>query len=150
VQWTDAAGERMRVRSALESPPAPLVDAVRWEPLIAAHRRVLFVPSWDCASGTGRRFIEEAIVAASATRTEVSSFHNGRPAAVDCVGELAALRAGGVPDPETLVVEVGSGPGPPLSDRWRCAALQNGGVCSAESRALPLLKPIGAVGGSNR
>jgi len=145
VQWTDAAGERMRVRSALESPPTPLVDAVRWEPLIAAHRRVLFVPSWDCASGRERRFIEEAIVAASATRTEVSSFHNGRPAAVDCAGELAALRAGEEPDPETLIVDVGGAPAPPLSGRWRCSTLPDGRVCSAEPKAWPSLKSVRAV-----
>ena len=145
LQWTDAAGERMRERSMLEKSPAPLVDRVRWEPLVAAHRRVLFVPSWDCASGADRRFIEEAVVAASASRTEVSSFHNGRPATVDCARELAGVRGAGEPAAGTLVVEVGGVEGPPLSGRWRCARFPEGRACSAVPAAFPLLKAVGSV-----
>jgi len=143
LQWTDAAGERMRVRSALESPPTPLVAAVRWEPLIAAHRRVLFVPSWDCVGGIDRRFVEETIVAASASRTEVSSFHEGRPRAVDCARERSALLSRGEPDPGSLVVVRGEGEAISLSSPWKCAALPGGRVCSAVPAAGPLLQAVG-------
>jgi hypothetical protein len=147
LQWVDAAGERMRQRGILEGAPAPLADAVRWEPLVAAHRRVLFVPGWDCVSGADRRFVEEAVVAAGASRTEVSTFHDGRPAAVDCAARLAADRAAGEPNPGTLVVELG-GADLPLGPRWRCARLANGRACSAEPRAVPLLSAVGPLDSS--
>jgi hypothetical protein len=118
---------------------------MRWEPLIAAHRRVLFVPSWDCASGADRRFVEEAVLAASASRTEVSSFHNGRPVRVDCAGELRALEQREQPDSRTLVVILGEAAGPRLSGIWRCARFTGGRACSAEPRALLLLESIGSV-----
>jgi len=145
LQWVDASGERMRNRSILEDAPPPLVEPVRWEPLIAAHARVLFVPSWDCSTGADRRFVEEAIVAASASRTEVSSFHNGRPSAVDCGRERASLRERGEPDRGTLVVVRGDLEALPLSERWRCASFAGGKACSSEPKAVPLLRAVGSV-----
>lgn len=144
LQWADAAASRSRVRATLEDPPPPLVDPRRWEPLVAAHRRVLFIPGWSCARGEERRFVAEAVLAASASRTEVSSVRNGRPDAVDCgLEESEARRA--EPEAGTLVVTLGEAAGPPLSLRWRCARFRQGRACSANPAAFPALAAVGTI-----
>lgn len=145
LQWLDTMDVRQDVRRAVSSVPAPAFDRSKWNPLLAAHSRIVVAPTWDCARGSERRLVGEIIYLASIPRTTVMTVHSARPEVVDCTRQAAAFEAGLDLVPDALVVvldSMGAEIGEVLIG-WRCVRFSGGQVCSSVSKARELQAAMG-------
>ena len=149
LQWFDAARLRQGARVAVASVPTPAFDRVGWLPLLAAHRRIVVAPTWECVSVPGdHRRIAELVYLSAIPRTPVTTVYSARPLVVDCEAEAAVFRSGGGIEVGDLVVALESA-GTEFLQRLpagsRCVRFSNGRACSTLEAAGDLLLAVGRV-----
>lgn len=149
LQWFDVVRVREAVKVAVASVPTPVFDRAGWLPLLAAHRRVVVAPTWECVRVAGEhRKVAELVYLSSLLRTPVTTVYSARPLVVDCEAEAAVFRAGGGIEVGDLVVALESA-GAEFLQRLpagsRCVRSSEGRICSTLEGAGGLLLAVGRV-----
>lgn len=104
LQFIDAGPLRESVTKGVRSGTQFNVPAEPWRGLIAAHERLIIIPSFYCAGPSSWRMLD-MVFHASSSVTPVNTMHLARHSTVvDCSQEVASLRSRELSEGELLVV----------------------------------------------